>query len=185
MKNLLFIALSLICSALTTSSDAQVFTPGGRPPLESWGQLWSIGTYGNTTAGTQRDTSGTSIKLRTAKFVSGVTTVQDLPGTSSTITFSAYCWKGQKTATTVNPVCTATLMFSSDATGSANSFQPVVGATVFTLTATSATTPVYCAWSGIAKNARYYGINFTVTTDTPSVAAGYYLQNPSENYWGH
>lgn len=176
----------LIFVFLLSSYFAISQTTGAAPPLQVWSKMWSItSTYSgyfvtHDPSDSRRDSSGTSIIMYSAYRNSTTSTtvapfsVSPISGYGN-INFTAYVWKGQKVSTTVNPVVTCTLTKSNDGVY----FTPVVGATIFTLTPTSLTTPKIATWDLTGLWGRFYGVEMAVTVDTASAVAGYFLNKAS------
>lgn len=190
MKSRLILSI-LALGLCASTSFAQALRPGSSPPIESWSQMWNIAnvyhnapTQANPTLGA-KDTSSTTFYLYTAGLHSGLVnadtfTVSPIPADGK-ISFQGYFWHSSTTSS-VSTVCEATLMKSFD--GSPNSFIPIVGATVYTITATQALNtatgvPVYVAWDLSSKQGRYFSVKLRPIADTVAAIFNYYFQKPA------
>ncbi len=178
MKKLLYVLLcfGLFMSTLVSAQQR----PGGNVPLENWSQVWNISnnyknSVNSTNIGYQMDTfQASTIKLTTSSWSTIRSTVDTFTPAAlngdGRIYFTAAAYKGAYVVASTNPVVVCSLYKSFDG----NIYTPVVGASVFTLTATSRTVPVTCSWSIEQKDARFYQVWGTASVDTASLRADYY-----------
>lgn len=174
--------ISFILLIAIIGSIAAINISGANAPLESWGQLTQV-AGGNDydgrtfTASTDIwDTTGAACSLFVSKEIYTSSALTDsftpapLPG-NSPIVFTMFARKGQLVATSLNPVVICTLLKSNDGV----KFTQVVGATVFSLTPTSATVPLSCSWDLTAKMGRFFCIRSSVATDTAALQSQWWM----------
>lgn len=186
MKKFIFL-LGLVALSLFASAQINLAPSPTSKIAEQWGCLFNTSNvYRNVptaaTVGICVDSSSTAFYQTTATLVTGVANAdtfipKGLDG-SGLISFTAYVWHASSTST-ASAVTTATLEKAFSENVPQTAYTPVVGATVFTLTATAAANkitgvPVTCNWNIAAKDARLYHVKYTPSADTIAAQTGFY-----------
>lgn len=193
MKKFIFL-LGLVALSLFASAQINLAPSPSLKSLEVWGSLFNTSNvYRNVptaqTLGLQVDTSSTTFYQTTATLSTGVANAdtfipKGLDGTGF-LSFTAYVWHASSTST-VSAVTTCTLEKAINENTPQTAYTPVVGATVFTLTATAAANkiaggvPVTCNWNVTAKDGRLYHVKFAPSADTIAAQTGFWFGKTQE-----
>lgn len=165
MKNILLL-IALVCS-ISAFGQNTIPYPGAQT-----GQMPNLSS--SRTNATLDTANASTLYLTTGKFsTAGVPALYPLIGGGS-ISFTNIYLKASTTST-ATPTVVSTLQRSySGATGT---WGDVPGATVFTVTPTSATVPLVRTWDVTYNLGLYYRTQNVVTVDTASMKAFYFQNN--------